>query len=125
MALVLIVDDSRTVRASVEYTLKRQNIEVASAEDGKDGLDVLRSLNEKGKKPDMIISDINMPNMNGIEFIKNVKANSIFRFIPILVLTTESQSLMKERGKKAGAAGWLVKPFKPEQLISVVKKFIR
>lgn len=125
MALVLIVDDSRTVRASVEYTLKRQNIEVASAEDGQDGLDVLKKLEEKGKKPDMIISDINMPNMNGIEFIKNVKAKSNFRFIPILVLTTESQTQMKEKGKKAGAAGWLVKPFKPEQLISVVKKFIR
>lgn len=125
MAMVMIVDDSKTVRASVEYTLSRQDIEVVSAGDGKEGLAVLAELKKENKKPDMIISDINMPVMNGLEFIKKVKEDIRLRFIPVLVLTTESQPAMKEKGKAAGAAGWLVKPFKPEQLIAVVKKFVR
>jgi two-component system chemotaxis response regulator CheY len=120
--LILAVDDSRTVRASLKYTLTKNNYQVEVAEDGQDGLEVLQSLKTK---PAMIISDINMPQMDGITFIKEVKKNNKFKYIPVLVLTTESQQSKKMEGKKAGAAGWLVKPFKPEQLLGVVKKFVK
>ncbi len=123
--LIFAVDDSKTVRASVKYTLEKNGYEIELAEDGKDGLDKLDDLKSEGKKPAMIITDINMPRMGGIEFIKSVKKKSAFKFIPILVLTTESQDQKKMEGKKAGAAGWLVKPFEPKQLIGVVEKFVK
>ncbi len=124
MSLILVVDDSRTVRMSIEYLLKAKDYEVCSAEDGRDALQKLMELNEGGKKPGLILTDINMPNMGGIEFVREVKKNHLFRFIPVLVLTTESQESSKMEGKKAGAAGWIVKPYQPEQLVAVVKKFI-
>ncbi|OEH85625.1 two-component system response regulator [Desulfuribacillus stibiiarsenatis] len=123
--LIFIVDDSRTVRASLEYTLKKDGYEVIAAEDGQDGLNKINQLNTQGKRPAMIISDINMPNLDGIGFITEVKKIPSMKFIPVLVLTTESQEEKKMEGKKAGAAGWLVKPFQPEQLIAVVKKFVK
>lgn len=123
--IVFIVDDSVTVRASVEYTLKKAGYIVVSAVDGQDGLEKLEQLEREGKRPAMIISDINMPRLDGIGFIKAVKQKPAFKFIPILVLTTESQEKKKMEGKQAGAAGWLVKPFQPDQLIGVVKKFVR
>lgn len=123
--LVFIVDDSVTVRASVEYTLKKAGYTVMSAVDGQDGIEKLESLDKEGKRPAMIISDINMPRLDGIGFIKAIKQKPAFKFIPVLVLTTESQEKKKLEGKQAGAAGWLVKPFQPEQLIGVVKKFVR
>jgi len=122
---VFIVDDSRTVRASIEYTLKKAGYRVESASDGSEGLETLKNLQKKGQKPAMIITDINMPKVDGLEFLKQVKAEKDFKFIPVLVLTTESEPHMKEKGKKGGAAGWLVKPFEPEQLVNVVKKFVR
>ena len=122
---VMIVDDSKTIRSSVEYTLSKDGYEVVKAEDGKEGLEKLEGFNSKQERPEMIITDINMPNMGGIEFITEVKDKSGLKFIPILVLTTESQDKMKEKGKEAGAAGWLVKPFDPQQLIEVVEKFVK
>ena len=122
---ILVVDDSQTIRSSVKYTLEKEDYEVVTACDGKDGLEKLGDLSDSSERPGMIITDINMPIMDGITFLKEVKKDSNFKFIPALVLTTESQASMKEKGKKAGAAGWLVKPFKPEQLIKVAKKFIR
>ncbi len=122
---IFVLDDSKTVRASLEYTLSKGGYEVVAAVDGQDGLERLQELGNKGKKPAMIITDINMPRMDGITFIKEVKKNTALKFIPILVLTTESQEQKKMEGKNAGAAGWLVKPFKPEQLIAVVKKFVK
>ena len=122
---VLILDDSRTIRTSVKYTLQKSGYEILLAENGVEGLEVLKENNSRKDRPQMIITDINMPKMNGIEFIKEVKKNREFKFIPILVLTTESQAEMKNKGKKAGAAGWLVKPFSPEQLTGVVKRFVR
>ena len=119
---ILAVDDSRTVRASLEYTITNNGYEIELAENGQEGLDLLEKMNSK---PAMIISDINMPVMDGISFIKQVKQNMKYKFIPILVLTTESQEAKKMEGKKAGAAGWLVKPFKPEQLLGVIKKFVK
>ena len=117
---ILIVDDSNTARASVEYTLKKGSYEVLSADDGTTGLEVL------GKSPtiDMIITDLNMPKMDGIEFIKNVRKFDQYKYTPILMLTTESQDEKKMEGKAAGASGWLVKPFNPTQLLDIVKRFL-
>ena len=122
--VVLIVDDSATLRMSVEMTLKLVGYDVIHAINGKEGLRVLAAMEAEGNSPDMIISDINMPIMGGIEFIKEVKKTK-FRYLPILVLTTEREESKKMEGKQAGASGWLVKPFQPETLINVVKKFTR
>ncbi len=117
---ILIVDDSNTARASVEYTLKKGSYDVVSADDGTTGLEGL------GKTPnvDMIITDLNMPKMDGIEFIKHVRQVDQHKYTPILMLTTESQDEKKMEGKAAGASGWLVKPFNPTQLLDVVKRFL-
>lgn len=121
---VLVVDDSATLRASVNYTLKEAGFETINAVNGADGLEKLNEAMKAGETIGMIISDINMPVMDGITFIHEVKKTP-FKYTPILVLTTESQEEMKMKGKKAGASGWLVKPFKPEQLVYVTKKFMR
>ncbi|MGI6394415.1 MAG: response regulator [bacterium] len=121
---ILIVDDSATLRASVNFVLTDAGYDVVQAKNGEEGLAKLLENKRAGEKVDMIISDINMPVMDGISFIKEVKKGE-FRFIPILILTTESENSKKMEGKAAGASGWLVKPFKPEQLIWVVKKFVR
>jgi len=121
---VMIVDDSRTVRSSVKYTLAKEGYDVLVAQHGQDALDKLEDCTSLNR-PKMIITDVNMPVMDGITFVEEVKKRAEFKFIPALILTTESQTKMKIKGKKAGAAGWLVKPFKPEQLIGVVRKFVR
>jgi two-component system chemotaxis response regulator CheY len=121
---ILVVDDSATLRASVTYTLKAAGFETINAVNGIDGMEKLQQAHLEGDVIGMIISDINMPIMDGITFIREVKKTP-FRFLPILVLTTESQEEMKLKGKQAGASGWLVKPFKPEQLVYVTKKFMR
>ncbi len=123
--MVVIVDDSKTVRASVEYILKKEGYQVVQAADGIEGVAKLEELRQKGMRPGMIISDINMPNMDGIHFITEIKKSMYYKFVPVLVLTTESQNEKMMEGKKAGAAGWLVKPFSPEQLVGVVKKFVK
>lgn len=121
---ILIVDDSATLRASVTFVLTDAGYCVLQAKNGEEGLLQLAQNKRSGEKVDMIISDINMPVMDGIAFIKEVKKGD-FRFVPILILTTESENAKKMEGKAAGASGWLVKPFKPEQLVWVVKKFVR
>lgn len=113
----LTVDDSRTMRDMVSFTLKNAGFEVVEAEDGKDALNKI-----KGHKLDVIITDLNMPNMNGIELIKSLRAQDDYKFTPILMLTTESDDTKKSEGKTAGATGWIVKPFNPEKLIQVVNK---
>ncbi len=122
--MILVVDDSAVLRASVKFTLKSAGFDVEEAQDGQDGLDKLDSMVTSGNRPAMILTDINMPIMDGIQFIKEVKKTPN-KFLPILVLTTESQDTKKMEGKKAGAAGWLVKPFKEDQLIGVIRKFVR
>lgn len=122
--VILIVDDSATLRMSVEMTLKPAGYEVAHAINGQEGLEVLNRLAAKAQTPAMIISDVNMPVMDGITFIREVKKTP-FKYLPILVLTTEREDSKKLEGKNAGAAGWLVKPFKPETLLTVVRKFTR
>lgn len=113
----LTVDDSRTMRDMVSFTLKNAGFEVMEAEDGKDALAKIN-----GQKLDVIITDLNMPNMNGIELIKSLRASADYKFTPILMLTTESDDTKKAEGKNAGATGWIVKPFNPEKLIQVVNK---
>jgi len=122
--VILVVDDSATLRMSVDMTLTPAGFEVLHARDGQEGLDQLINLQEQQTAPVMIISDINMPVMDGITFIKEVKKTPL-RYLPILVLTTEQEDSKKLEGKNAGAAGWLVKPFKPETLLAVVRKFTR
>ena len=116
---ILTVDDSSSVRQMVSFTLKEAGYEVVEAKDGQDALDKLRG------QIDMIITDLNMPNMDGIELIKKVRADSNYKFIPIVMLTTESQASKKQEGKSAGATGWIVKPFKPPQLLGVVQKVLK
>lgn len=114
---ILAVDDSKTMREMVSYTLKAAGYEVIEAEDGKAALAVLN-----GVKADAVITDLNMPNMNGFELIRALRGNPSYKFTPILMLTTEGDGSKKEEGKAAGATGWIVKPFNPEKLIEVVKK---
>ena len=118
--IIMTADDSASIRQMVSFTLKDAGYEVVEAVDGKDAL---KKLN--GAKINMLITDLNMPNMDGLELIKQVRAKSEFKFIPIIMLTTESQAGKKQEGKAAGATGWIVKPFKPEQLIAVIKKVLR
>lgn len=122
MGKILIVDDSSTLRASVEFTLTDNGHEVLQAEDGQKGLEVLKTCEENDIA--MIITDINMPNMDGITMIKEIKKTP-FKFTPILVMTTEAEESKKAEGKEAGASGWLIKPFKPDQLIGVVSRFVK
>jgi len=112
----LTVDDSKTMRDMVSFTLKGAGFEVLEAEDGKAALDILSG------PLDVIITDLNMPNMNGFELIRNLRAKPEYRAVPILMLTTESDDAKKSEGKAAGATGWIVKPFNPEKLIQVVNK---
>jgi two-component system chemotaxis response regulator CheY len=122
---VLIIDDSATLRASVKFSLTQAGYGVEEAINGQDALNKLESLRSSGTSVSLIISDVNMPVMDGITFVREVKKNGTFKFIPVLILTTESQDSKKEEGKAAGAAGWLVKPFNNDQLVGVVRKFVR
>jgi len=123
---ILIVDDSPTLRASVNFVLSGSGFNVLQAENGEDGLKKLEEVRESKQRINLIISDINMPKMNGIEFLKTLKdSKSSARFIPVIILTTEKEAALKQKGREYGAAGWMTKPFKPEILLSVVKKFIR
>ncbi len=115
---IMTVDDSASVRQMVSFTLQDAGYDVLEASDGEDALGKLTS------PVDMIITDLNMPNMDGLDLIREVRGKNGFKFIPIIMLTTESQAEKKQAGKEAGATGWIVKPFKPEQLLAVVKKVI-
>jgi two-component system chemotaxis response regulator CheY len=117
---ILTADDSASMRQMVTFTLKGAGYEVVEAVDGKDGLSMISQ-----SKVDMIITDLNMPNMDGIEMIRNVRTMPQYKFIPIILLTTESQDGKKKEGKAAGATGWITKPFKPEQLLAVIKKVLK
>ncbi|MFW5488069.1 MAG: response regulator [Desulfovibrio sp.] len=116
---IMTVDDSASVRQMVCMSLKNAGYSVIEAKDGKDALGKLSG------PVDMVITDLNMPNMDGIELIKSIRQQAAYKFIPIIMLTTESQVGKKQEGKAAGATGWIVKPFKPEQLLGVVKKVLR
>lgn len=119
MLRVLTVDDSRTILAMLHHTLSNAGFEVLQAEDGKQGLDVLMS-----QTVDVVITDINMPIMDGIEFIRHVRATGQHQSLPILILTTETSQDKRDQGKAAGGTGWIVKPFDPEKLISVIHRVV-
>ena len=116
---VLSVDDSSSIRQMVSFTLKGAGYEVIEASDGQEGLE-----KAKMKTVDMVLTDQNMPRMDGLTMIKNLRAVPSYRNVPILMLTTESGDAMKQQGKAAGATGWLVKPFDPAKLLEVTKKVI-
>ncbi|SEI63899.1 two-component system, chemotaxis family, response regulator CheY [Allopseudospirillum japonicum] len=120
MKKIFIVDDSATILLSLTNILKQAGFHVESAKNGQEALQKLST----GGKPDLIITDINMPIMNGIELIKSAKALPGFRFVPILVLTTESQQARRQEAKSAGAAGWLVKPVSGSDLLKVIKEVV-
>jgi two-component system, chemotaxis family, chemotaxis protein CheY len=115
----LTVDDSKTMREMVSFTLKSAGFEVQEAEDGVQAVTLLKS-----GRVDVIITDLNMPNMNGIELIRALRADPTHKLTPILMLTTEADGAKKEEGKQAGATGWLVKPFQPDKLVAVVAKVV-
>lgn len=117
--VVLTVDDSASIRQMVAFTLKGAGYEVMEAVDGEDGLDKAR-----GRNADLVLTDQNMPRMDGLTLIKTLRGMSQYRSTPILMLTTESSEAMKSAGRAAGATGWLVKPFDPQKLLEVVKKVL-
>ncbi len=118
-ATILAVDDSASIRQMVSFTLKRAGYEVVEAVDGVDAL-------EKAKRHQLslILTDVNMPRMDGLALVKTLRALPRYRNAPILMLTTESSDLIKARGRAVGATGWLVKPFNPRRLVQVVEKVI-
>ncbi|OYX34937.1 MAG: response regulator [Caulobacterales bacterium 32-69-10] len=114
---ILTVDDSRTMRDMLRLALEQAGFSVFQAEDGVHGLEVLED-----ELPDVIITDINMPRMDGFGFIEGVRNEERLRGIPILVLTTESDPTKKERARAAGATGWIIKPFNPAKLVDAVRR---
>ena len=116
---VLTVDDSRTILAMLRHTLSNAGFEVLQAEDGQQGLNVLAS-----ETVDVVITDINMPVMDGIEFIKKVRSSGEHNSLPILILTTETSQDKRDQGRAAGGTGWIVKPFDLEKLISVIHRVV-
>ena len=119
MATIMSVDDSASMRQMVTFTLKGAGYDVVEADDGVKALDVARS-----KKVDLVVTDINMSNMDGITLIRQLRSLPSYQFTPILMLTTESGDGKKQEGKAAGATGWLVKPFNPDQLLATIKKVL-
>jgi two-component system chemotaxis response regulator CheY len=116
----LIVDDSASMRQLIAFTIKDAGYDVLLAENGKDALEKMSHA-----KVDMVITDLNMPEMDGITFIRELRGKADYKFVPIVMLTTESQEAKKQEGRAAGASGWIVKPFSPSQLMDVVKKFVK
>ncbi|MFH2066458.1 MAG: response regulator [Pseudomonadota bacterium] len=118
--IIMTADDSASIRQMVGFTLKQAGYDVIEAVDGRDALNKITN-----STIHMLLTDLNMPNMDGIELIKQVRALPDYRFMPIILLTTESQAEKKQEGKAAGATGWIIKPFKPDQLVGVVKKVLK
>ena len=116
---IMVVDDSLSIRQVVGIALKQAGYDVIEASDGSDAL-----LKLTGQKVNLIISDVNMPNMDGISFVRELKTRPAHKFTPVLMLTTETQEDKKEQGKAAGARAWMVKPFKPEALLAAVQKLV-
>ncbi len=117
---VLVVDDSTSMRQMVSFTMKEAGFEVIEGANGEEALSKVQ-----GKAVNLVITDLNMPVMDGMTLIRQLRTKPEFKFTPILMLTTESQEAKKQEGKAAGATGWIVKPFNPEQLLQVVAKVVR
>jgi two-component system chemotaxis response regulator CheY len=119
MRSVLAVDDSASIRSLVSYVLKQAGFEVVLAEDGQEALDYAQE-----NTVDLVLTDINMPNLDGIDLIKGLRALTHYKYVPLLVLTTEGGTDKKMEGKAAGATGWIVKPFDPDQLVTTINKVL-
>ncbi|KJY81826.1 histidine kinase [Vibrio galatheae] len=119
MTKILAVDDSVSIRQMVSHTLRDAGYDVETANDGRDALNKVSAC-----KFDVVISDVNMPNMGGFELVKALREKPQYKFIPILMLTTETSTDKKQQGKSAGATGWLVKPFNPDTLLKTLKRVI-
>ena len=119
MARILVVDDSTTMRQMVSFTLTDAGHEVTEAADGASAVKEANA-----RRFDLVITDVNMPGMNGIDLVRTLRALPDFKFIPMLVLTTEAGQEMKQRGREAGATGWIVKPFSPDVLLATLKKVL-
>ena len=116
----LVVDDSTSMRQMVSFTLKESGFDVIEAGDGQEALK-----NVAGQNVKVVVTDLNMPIMDGMTLIRELRAKPEYKFTPILMLTTESQASKKQEGREAGATGWIVKPFNPDQLMAVIKKVVR
>lgn len=119
MTKILAVDDSISIRQMVSHTLMDAGYEVETANDGREALS-----KAQGTRFDVVISDVNMPNMGGFELVKAIRGNPHYKFIPILMLTTETSMEKKQQGKLVGATGWLVKPFNPDTLLKTLKRVL-
>jgi two-component system chemotaxis response regulator CheY len=117
---ILFVDDSGSIRALVKMILEEAGYEVISGEDGTDALPHLN-----GQHIDLVITDLHMPRMNGLELIKEIRNRQAYRFVPILFLTTETKPELKQEAKAAGATGWITKPFDKQKFLHIIKKVIR
>jgi two-component system chemotaxis response regulator CheY len=115
---ILIVDDSAAIRQSISFILRQEGYDTVEASDGLEALTMLGSVGAL----DLIITDVNMPNLDGIGFIRKAREIQAYKFTPILVLTTESQGSKMNEGKEAGATGWIVKPFNADKLLGIVRK---
>lgn len=116
---VMVVDDSASLRQVVSMTLKAAGYEVVEACDGRDALGKLG-----GQKVHLVISDVNMPNMDGLTFVREMKKNPTYKFTPVIMLTTEAGEEKKAAGQSAGARAWVVKPFQPQQMLAAVSKLV-
>jgi two-component system, chemotaxis family, chemotaxis protein CheY len=116
----LIVDDSTSMRQMVSFTMKEAGFSVL---EGANGQEALKRV--EGQRVDVVVTDLNMPVMDGITLIRQLRSNPLYKFTPILMLTTESQDSKKQEGKAAGATGWIIKPFNPQQLLGVIAKVVR
>ena len=119
MSTVLTVDDSASMREMVVFTLKSAGFDVTEAEDGVDALEKVQ-----GKQFNLVLADVNMPRMDGIQLIRSLRELPDYKYTPMLMLTTESTADRKAEGKAAGATGWLVKPFDPDQLVATIKRVL-
>ncbi len=118
--MVLVVDDSPTMVMSLKTTLTMRGFDVETAGNGREALDKLQG----GLKPHLVLTDVNMPVMGGMDLIRNIRSLPALKFVPILTLTTESEAGKRDEGKRAGATGWLVKPLSGNDLIAVIKKVL-
>ncbi len=114
---ILVVDDSGSFRTVVKLALQKAGYSVIAAVDGQDAVGKLT-----GAKINLIVCDVNMPNMDGLTFLKHVKSQAAYKFTPVIMLTTESQESKKAEGRSAGAKAWITKPFQPSQLVDAVNK---
>jgi two-component system, chemotaxis family, chemotaxis protein CheY len=115
---ILIVDDSAAIRKAMRFILEKEGYKVTEASNGADCISKIQN------DTDLIISDVNMPEMDGVEMLKKIRESGPYKTLPVIILTTVSQEEMKQKGKDMGATAWLLKPFKPENLLTVINKVL-